>query len=37
MEHGIPGVHWRRKRGQKYHGRVAAIIEGIRAKGLPLV
>jgi ribosomal protein L18 len=33
----IDGVHWVRKRGQKYHGRIAALLESMKDAGMPLV
>lgn len=32
----VPAVHWPRKRGQKYHGKIAAVIDAMKASGLPL-
>ncbi len=34
---GIEGVAWPRKRGQRYHGRVAALITAMKDHGLPLI
>ena len=33
---GVPAVHWRRKYGQRYHGKVKEILESMAAAGLPL-
>jgi len=32
----VEAVHWERKQGQKYHGKIAAVIESMQAAGLPL-
>ncbi|KAK9827301.1 hypothetical protein WJX81_002492 [Elliptochloris bilobata] len=32
----IPAVHWIRKRGQRFHGKVKEFITSMRAAGLPL-
>lgn len=34
---GISGVHWRRRHGEQYHGKRQALIESLRAAGMPLV
>ena len=34
---GIEGVSWQRKQGQKYHGRIASLIESMKQSGLKLV
>ena len=34
---GIEGVQWRRKPGQRYHGRLAALVDGIQRAGIKLV
>jgi ribosomal protein L18 len=34
---GVDGVHWRRKPGQKYHGRIAALISSMQTAGVKLV
>jgi ribosomal protein L18 len=34
---GVEGVHWQRKAGQRYHGRLAALITSMQAQGLKLV
>jgi len=33
----VDGVHWERKRGQRYHGKIAALLTAMKAGGLPLV
>ena len=33
----IEGVHWARKPGQKYHGRIASLLDSMNGAGLPLV
>ena len=35
-ELAIPAVHWQRKRGQQYHGKVKAMLESMQKAGLPL-
>lgn len=35
-EKDISQVHWIRKRGQRYHGKIASLIESMQAAGLPL-
>ncbi len=32
----VPAVHWERKRRQKYHGKIAALLQSMQAGGLPL-
>ncbi len=32
----VKAVHWERKQGQRYHGKIAAVIESMKAAGLPL-
>lgn len=32
----IPSVHWDRKHGQKYHGKIKALLEAMKGQGLPL-
>lgn len=32
----ISAVHWDRKHGQKYHGKIAAVIESMRNGGVSL-
>lgn len=34
---GLAGVHWQRPHGVRYHGKHKALIEAMRAAGLPLV
>lgn len=34
---GLSGVHWRRRHGEKFHGKRKALIDAMRAAGLPLV
>ncbi len=34
---GVDGVHWKRNPGQKFHGRIAAVITAIREHGVPTV
>ena len=34
---GVDGVVWARKRGQRHHGRLAALVASMQAAGLPLV
>ena len=34
---GIDAVHWPRKRGQKYHGRIATIVDALKSKGVALI
>jgi large subunit ribosomal protein L18 len=34
---GIEGVQWRRKPGQRYHGRLAALVDGLRQSGIKLL
>jgi ribosomal protein L18 len=34
---GLDGVHWRRKHGEKFHGKRKALIEGMKEAGLPLI
>ena len=34
---GIDGVHWQRKPGQRYHGRIAALITSMQEVGVKLV
>lgn len=33
---GVGAVQWQRKRGQRYHGKVAALIEALKAQGVKL-
>lgn len=35
-EKDVSEVHWIRKRGQRYHGKIASLIESMQAAGLPL-
>jgi ribosomal protein L18 len=32
----IPAVHWVRRRGQRFHGKVKELITSMREAGLPL-
>jgi len=34
---GIEGVHWKRKKGQRYHGRIAALLSSMQESGLKLI
>jgi len=35
---GITGVEWNPKQsGQRYHGRIKAIVDAMRKSGLPLI
>ena len=34
---GIEGVSWKRKHGQRFHGRVATLINSMQESGLKLV
>lgn len=34
---GLDGVHWSKKKGQKYHGRIAALLTSMQDEGLKLV
>ena len=34
---GLTGVHWPRRRGERFHGKRAALINAMRAAGLPLI
>ena len=36
-EVGLAGVHWRRRHGEPYHGKRKALIESLKAGGVPLV
>ena len=33
---GIGAVHWDRKRGQKFHGKIKELLQTMQAEGLPL-
>ena len=33
---GIEAVHWDRKRGQKFHGKIKELLQTMQAEGLPL-
>ena len=33
---GVPAVHWRRKHGQRYHGKIKELLQSMTAAGLPL-
>lgn len=35
-EKEVARVHWRRKQGQRYHGKIASLIDSMQAAGLPL-
>lgn len=32
----VDAVHWARKQGQRYHGKIAALLQSMQAAGLPL-
>ena len=32
----VAAVHWARKQGQRYHGKIAALLQSMQAAGLPL-
>ena len=34
---GITGVSWERPHGKRFHGKIAALLDAMNAKGLPLV
>lgn len=34
---GLSGVHWPRRRGERFHGKRAALVNAMRAAGLTLV
>ena len=33
---GIDAVHWDRKHGQKFHGKIKELLQTMQAEGLPL-
>lgn len=33
---GVSAVHWDRPHGTRFHGKVASLIDAMKAKGLPL-
>ena len=33
---GIGAVHWDRKHGQKFHGKIKDLLQTMQAEGLPL-
>lgn len=33
---GVPAVHWARKHGQRYHGRIKELLQSMTQAGLPL-
>ena len=35
-EQRIPAVHWQRKHGQHFHGKVKSLLEAMQSAGLPL-
>ena len=37
VEKGIDGVEWKRKKGQQYHGKIAALLTSMNNNGLKLV
>lgn len=37
LKNGIEGVHWDRKRNQKFHGRIAVLITAMRDAGMKFV
>ena len=36
LANSVSAVHWDKKRGQKFHGKIAAIIDAMQEAGLPL-
>lgn len=36
-EVGVEGVHWQRKNGQRFHGRIARLLEAMQEGGVKLV
>ncbi len=34
---GVDSVHWPRKHGQRYHGKIAAMLEALKAQGVKLI
>lgn len=36
-EQGIDGVEWKRKKGQRYHGKIAALLTKMNDDGLKLI
>jgi large subunit ribosomal protein L18 len=32
----VTAVHWARKQGQRYHGKIASLLQSMQAAGLPL-
>ena len=32
----LSAVHWDRRRGEKYHGKVAALLEAVKGQGVQL-
>ncbi|WPT12379.1 50S ribosomal protein L18 [Picochlorum sp. SENEW3] len=37
LEKGVEGVEWKRKQGQRYHGKIAALLTQMTTSGLQLV
>ena len=33
---GITAVAWQRKHGQRFHGRIRALLEAMQSHGVPL-
>ena len=33
----VDGVHWERKRGQRYHGKIAVLLTALKVGGVQLV
>lgn len=36
QQQGVPAVHWERKYGQKFHGKVKELLVSMQEAGLPL-
>ena len=32
----LNAVHWERRRGEKYHGKIAALLEAVKGEGIQL-
>lgn len=32
----LDAVHWDRRRGEKYHGKIAALLEAVKGEGVQL-
>ncbi len=37
QEAAVDNVHWERKRGQRFHGKIAALLTAMQSGGLKLV